>query len=87
MLTTSANIGGYIDGTEAKAEQLKRGLKTLTDAIKNGRLNLKMLEEPALSYFKDTNAQMAKKFSLRSLEISLKQDSRFHQKELCLCKR
>lgn len=61
MLTTSANIGGYIDGTEAKAEQLKRGLKTLTDAIKNGRLNLKMLEEPALSYFKDTNAQMAKK--------------------------
>jgi hypothetical protein len=61
LLTTSANIGGYIDGTEAKAEQLKRGLKTLTDAIKNGRLNLKMLEEPALSYFKDTNAQMAKK--------------------------
>ena len=61
MLTTSANIGGYIDGTEAKAEQLKRGLKTLTDAIKNGRLNLKMLEEPALSYFKDTNAQVAKK--------------------------
>lgn len=61
MLTTSANIGGYIDGTEAKAEQLKRGLKTLTDAIKNGRLNLKMLEEPALSYFKDTNVQMAKK--------------------------
>ena len=61
MLTTSANIGGYIDGTEAKAEQLKRGLKTLTDAVKNGRLNLKMLEEPALSYFKDTNAQMAKK--------------------------
>ena len=61
MLTTSANIGGYIDGIEAKAEQLKRGLKTLTDAIKNGRLNLKMLEEPALSYFKDTNAQMAKK--------------------------
>ena len=61
MLTTSANIGGYIDGTEAKAEQLTRGLKTLTDAIKNGRLNLKMLEEPALSYFKDTNAQMAKK--------------------------
>lgn len=61
MLTTSANIGGYIDGTEAKAEQLKRGLKTLTDAIKDGRLNLKMLEEPALSYFKDTNAQMAKK--------------------------
>ena len=61
MLTTSANIGGYIDGTEAKAEQLKRVLKTLTDAIKNGRLNLKMLEEPALSYFKDTNAQMAKK--------------------------
>lgn len=61
MLTTSANIGGYIDGTEAKAEQLKRGLKTLTDAIKNGRLNLKMLEEPALSYFKDANAQMAKK--------------------------
>lgn len=61
MLTTSANIGGYIDGTEAKAEQLERGLKTLTDAIKNGRLNLKMLEEPALSYFKDTNAQMAKK--------------------------
>ena len=61
MLTTSANIGGYIDGTEAKAEQLKSGLKTLTDAIKNGRLNLKMLEEPALSYFKDTNAQMAKK--------------------------
>lgn len=61
MLTTSANIGGYIDGTEAKAEQLKGGLKTLTDAIKNGRLNLKMLEEPALSYFKDTNAQMAKK--------------------------
>ena len=61
MLTTSANIGGYIDGTEAKAEQLERGLKTLTDAVKNGRLNLKMLEEPALSYFKDTNAQMAKK--------------------------
>lgn len=61
MLTTSANIGGYIDGTEVKAEQLKRGLKTLTDAVKNGRLNLKMLEEPALSYFKDTNAQMAKK--------------------------
>ena len=61
MLTTSANIGGYIDGTEAKAEQLKRGLKTLTDAVKNGRLNLKMLEEPALSYFKDTNEQMAKK--------------------------
>ena len=61
MLTTSANIGGYIDGTEAKAEQVKRGLKTLTDAVKNGRLNLKMLEEPALSYFKDTNAQMAKK--------------------------
>ena len=61
MLTTSANIGGDIDGTEAKAEQLKRGLKTLTDAVKNGRLNLKMLEEPALSYFKDTNAQMAKK--------------------------
>jgi hypothetical protein len=61
LLTTSANIGGYIDGTEAKAEQLKRGLKTLTDAVKNGRLNLKMLEEPALSYFKDTNAQMAKK--------------------------
>jgi hypothetical protein len=61
LLTTSANIGGYIDGTEVKAEQLKRGLKTLTDAVKNGRLNLKMLEEPALSYFKDTNAQMAKK--------------------------
>ena len=61
MLTTSANIGGYIDGTEAKAEQLKRGLKTLTDAVKNGRLNLKMLEEPAHTYFKDTNSQMAKK--------------------------
>ncbi len=64
LLTTTFNLGKYADGVEAKSEKLQKGLKTLNDAVKNGKLNLKVLEASGVSSFKESADKLYRKLTL-----------------------
>lgn len=61
LLTTSMNLGKYTQGADVKSEKIQKGLQLLIDATKNGKLNMKVLEEPTISYFKTTNEKLTRK--------------------------
>lgn len=63
LLTTTFNLGKYAEGVESKSEKLQKGLKTLTDAVKNGKLNLKVLEAPSISTFKENADKLYRKLT------------------------
>lgn len=63
LLTTSMNLGKYAEGTDTKSEKIQKGLQLLIDATKNGKLNMKVLEEPTISYFKTANNKLTRKLT------------------------
>lgn len=63
LLTTTFNLGNYAKNVEEKSEKNQKGLKILTNAIKNGQLNIKMIEAPAISNFNDAAELLYKKLT------------------------
>lgn len=61
LLTTSMNLGRYVEGVDIKSEKIQKGLQLLIDATKSGKLNMKVLEEPTISYFKTANDKLTRK--------------------------
>ncbi len=61
LLTTTFNLGNYAKNVEDKSEKIQKGLKVLTDATKNGKLNVKMIEAPTISNFSDAAELLHKK--------------------------
>lgn len=61
LLTTSINIGKYTEGSDLKSEKIQKGLQLLIDGMKRGKLNMKVLEQPTIEYFKTANTKLTRK--------------------------
>lgn len=63
LLTTSINIGKYVEGSDLKSEKIQKGLQLLIDATKSGKLNMKVLEQPTIEYFKTASTKLTRKLT------------------------
>lgn len=62
LLTTTFNIWTYAKDVEAVSESLVKGLELLTNAVKNWKIDMKILEEPTVVYFKKDTEKLTRKY-------------------------
>ena len=62
LLTTTFNIWSYAKDVESVSESLVKGLNLLTDAVNNWKIDMSILEEPTVVYFKKDTEKLTKKY-------------------------
>ena len=62
LLTTTFNIWSYAKDVTSVSESLVKGLKLLTDAVNNWKIDMTILEEPTIVYFKKDSEKLTRKY-------------------------
>ena len=71
LLTTTFNIWSYAKDVASVSESLVKGINLLTDAVNNWKIDMKILEEPTVTYFKKDTETLARKLT-KNFRLMLK---------------